>query len=104
MTREELLKELEKEYVLTPIRNHLTVSDIFEKHFEQILKKCNIDINKINNRERYSLTNGITNAIRKVVCLKYGVMQLREIKNQDKNSFREDINNLIENFILRKEK
>lgn len=97
-TKQKLLEELRKEYrvELKPIPEaQLTVKDILDKYRDDICDKNNID------KYDWSVTTGIDNAIRKVMCLHYDVWSIKEVPVNKREQFRKDTEKFIKEFILK---
>ena len=95
-TKQKLLEELSKEYnvVLKPKTDPIfLVKPIIDEYMPRICKKLGIE-----NHWRH--TEAIGNGIRKTVCLKYGVNSIKAVPIDKQEDFKNDLVNLIENFIL----
>ena len=96
--KQEILEELKKEYVLTPIVNkQFTVSDILDKYYEEI---CNT-IKMPNN---WQTKNSIGVAIRKVISLHFGEFNLKDIPVDKRAEVREELESFIRVYLLKQEK
>ena len=105
MNKEEmdrLLEELRKEYKvelkpLTPPR--FSVLDILEKYYDQIKTKV-----EITSHDSWSMSKETTfAAIRRTMCLKYGVWTLDKLPVEQREQFRKDLEDFIKYSILTEE-
>lgn len=97
--RQEILKELKQDYYLTPKTKKLEITDIFEKYEQELLT---IGRNKSNGTlyvgRNYSQMEAIKQAFRKVVCMHFGVGQLKDIPKEKYNEYREELEKLITEY------
>lgn len=103
-TKQELLEELRKEYTVTlkPLtESQFSVKDIIDKYwgeFEHLVRGTQSETwtswKKHNAEEQFGAS------IRRVMCLKYGVWNIREIPYEDRAQFRADLEKFIKEFIL----
>lgn len=105
MNKEEmdrLLEELRKEYKvelkpLTPPR--FSVLDILEKYYDQIKTKV-----EITSHDSWSMSKETTfAAIRRTMCLKYGIWTLDKLPVEQREQFRKDLEDFITDFILKED-
>jgi hypothetical protein len=105
MNKEEmdkLLEELRKEYKvelkpLTPPR--FTVRDILEKYYQQIWNK----VDKISQGTYDMSRETAFTAITRTVCLKHGYWTLKQIPEDERKQFRQDLEDFIKYSILTEE-
>ncbi len=93
--KQQILEELKKEYRLIPLRDRLTVSDIFEKYMDEIHEK-------IDRENTYTTRVSIENAIRKVICIKFGRNDLKSIPSDKFDAFRKETERFIKEYLLPK--
>lgn len=95
--KQELMEELKKEYQLVPIKDaRFVVSDILGRYMSQICKKLNIENN-------WSSKQSIENAIRKVVAMHLGCFSTKDLKKEQRNEYRNQMENFIKDYILKNE-
>lgn len=99
-TKQRLLEELRKEYKvelkpLTPPK--FTVADIFNKYYAHICNKIGVEELGWNDRDT------IYGAIRRTMCLKYGVWTTKDIPVDQREQFRQDLEKFITDFILKED-
>ena len=96
-TKQKLLEELRKEYrvELKPLKEaKFSIGDILTKYNDKILD--NIGKKEYHYRYRESLDM----AIRRIMCLHYGVWNTKDIPVDKRVKFREDAEKFIQDFIL----
>lgn len=92
--KQELMEELKKEYQLIPIKEaRFTVADIIDKYSEKICNKLDIP-NIWDNKQ------SIRNGIRKVVSMHFGYFNTKNIKKEQRNEYREEMERFIKEYIL----
>ena len=95
--KQELLEELKKEYQLVPLKSkQFTVTDIFEKYNKDICEKLDIE-------NSWQHTNVIGNSIRKTVCFKFGVFNVKDLPVEKRQEYREELEKFIKEYILKNE-
>ena len=95
-TKQKLLEELKKEYnvVLKPLKDpRFSVTDILDKYNDAICQKAGVD-------NDWHYTQPIGTAIRKIMCLSYGVWTTKELPVKKQEQFRKDLEKFIKEFIL----
>lgn len=92
--REELLAKLKEKYYLKPKSNKLETSDIIDSYKDQIMVKMGVSFK----HNGYSQWESIKMSIRKVMCLHYGVYNLKSIPPEKYNDFRKDLENFMIDF------
>ena len=91
--REELLEELKQEYYLKPKTERLEVTDILDKYKEEFLTMVN--------DHKYAQWESIKSAIRKCLCLHFGVKQMRDIPKDKIVDFRNETERFIKEYLLK---
>lgn len=100
LSDEEMIEKLKEKYnVKLTLKKELqfTVSDILNKYKSKICDKLGISEND------YSQTNAFECGIRKIVCAKYGILKIKDLKAEDRENFRNDLEKLIKEYILEEE-
>ena len=94
-TRNELLEELRKEYVVNikPLAEaRFSVKDIIDKYWEnfQHLSHSNTWRAEYTAKEQFGM------AVRRIMCIKYGVWNIQEIPYEKRRQFRADMEAFIQ--------
>lgn len=93
--KQELLEELKQEYYLKPKSDRLQVNDILEKYENDLIQ--------IGGRtfahNGWSQKESIKQAIRKIVCLKMGVQQMKDVPKNKYTDFRLEVERIITNYL-----
>lgn len=100
-TREELLEELRKDYIVTikPLADsRFSVKDIIDKyweHFRHLVTSSDSNSRWVDYRGKESF--GM--AVRRIMCIKYGVWNIQEIPFEKRKQFREDLEEFIKRLL-----
>lgn len=94
--KQELLEEIKRDYYLKPKSDRLCVNDILEKYENDLLA--------IGGRREYphggwSQKESIKQSIRKVACLRLGVQQMKDVPKDKYKDYRDEVENIITQFI-----
>lgn len=95
-TKQELLKELEKEYnvILKPKKDPIfSVKGIIDEYMPKICEKSGVE-------NSWGYANSFSNAIRKTVCMKFGINSVRDVPMEKRKDFEIELIKLIKNYIL----
>lgn len=93
--KQELLEELKKEYQSLPLKaKRFTVIDILERYYTDICEKLHVE-NDWKHRE------AIATSIRKIICFKFGVFNTKDLPEDKRGEFREELEKFIKEEILK---
>lgn len=98
-TKNELLEELRKDYQVTikPLaESKFSVSDIIDKYWDRFRNIANNPNDRLwnHNKEAFGM------AVRRVVCIKYGVWKTQDIPFDKRKQYREDLEKFIVEYLL----